>query len=160
MAYLTPPATQVSPLGALEPPLEPPTDESIRTYLMDLASQKEFASLRCTGHSDRIITLPGMQLHGAQVFVRNHLIRIPLTHVFFWTGREMIELISIAQEFTRRMPHHNIPHIFVLGFTQNIILTEMLRHPDFGFVSPDEAMELHHLCLQGPNLCIRLRVID
>jgi len=68
------------------------------------------------------------------------------------TGKT-IGAISVAQEYVRQyraritVPPPGRPTVFVLGFTKTIILAEMLRHPELGFVAPNEVTELRRLHL-------------
>jgi hypothetical protein len=100
-------------------------------------------------------TIPGLRLHGAQLFVGSFSNPdTPFTRLLLnWqTGAgKTIGAITIAQEYVRQyrsritVPPKDRPTVFVVGFTKTIIQAEMLRHPEFGFVSPEEAVELRRL---------------
>lgn len=100
-------------------------------------------------------SLEGLRLHGAQVFVANFSNpNTPYSRLLInWqtgTGKT-IAAISVAQEYVRQyrsritiLPSDR-PSVFVIGFTKTIIQSEMLRHPEFGFVSPEEVAEVQRL---------------
>ena len=154
-----------------------PPERELREFLLDLGARKEFRSLAPTaaaapppgaphpygfglpgGPGDGgggIPVIPGLRLHGAQLFVGNFSNPdTPFTRLLLnWqtgTGKT-IGAITIAQEYVRQyraritVPPGDRPTVFVVGFTKTIIQAEMLRHPEFGFVSPEEAVELRRL---------------
>lgn len=100
-------------------------------------------------------SLGGLRLHGAQAFVANFSNPdTPYTRLLInWqtgTGKT-IAAVSVAQEYVRQfrsriaiLPRDR-PSVFVIGFTKTIIQSEMLRHPEFGFVSPEEVAEVQRL---------------
>lgn len=102
-----------------------------------------------------IPVLGGLRLHGAQVFVDNLMSPdSPVERlVINWqTGQgKSIAAITIALEYVRQYRSRvtvapaDRPTVFVVGFTKAIFQAEMLRHPEFGFVSREEAAELRRL---------------
>lgn len=100
-------------------------------------------------------TIKGLRLHGAQIFVRNFSNpNTPNTRLLLnWqTGAgKTIGAIAIAQEYIRQFRSRvtiapaDRPGVFVIGFTKQIIQAELLRHPEFGFVSAEEVAELKRL---------------
>jgi hypothetical protein len=100
-------------------------------------------------------TIGGLRIHGTQVFVAHFSNPdTPFTRLLLnWqtgTGKT-IGAISIAQEFVRQYRSRitvlpgDRPTVFIVGFTKSIIQAEMLRHSEFGFVSPEEVVELRRL---------------
>jgi hypothetical protein len=107
------------------------------------------------GASSAAPAIGGLRLHGAQLFVQNFSNPdTPYTRLLLnWqtgTGKT-IGAIAIAQEYIRQYRARvtvrpaDRPTVFVVGFTKTIIQAEMLRHPEFGFVSPEEVVELRRL---------------
>lgn len=156
-----------------------PAEAEVRDFLLDLGARKEFRALARPAASDSAAesrvphpfgfglpggpsapvspAIPGLRLHGAQVFVSNFSNPdTPYTRLLLnWqtgTGKS-IGAISIAQEYVRQFRSRitvsaaDRPTVFVVGFTKAIIQAEMLRHPEFGFVSPEEVAELRRLHL-------------
>lgn len=158
------------------PPTAPPSMEELREFLLDLGARKEFHSLAPSAAApspgpphpygfglpggpgdgtDGVSAIPGLRLHGAQLFVSNFSNpNTPFTRLLLnWqtgTGKT-IGAINIAQEYVRQYRSRitvspgDRPTIFIVGFTKTIIQTEMLRHPEFGFVSPEEVVQLRCL---------------
>jgi len=99
--------------------------------------------------------LPGLRLNGAQLFIRNF--ENPDTDftrvlVKWQTGTgKSIAAISISQEFVRQFRARaalgeRAPTVFVISFTaRETIQEDMLRYPEFGFVSQAEVEELRRL---------------
>lgn len=99
--------------------------------------------------------LPGLRLSGAQLFIRNfENPDTDFTRVLIkWqtgTGKS-IAAISISQEFIRQFRARaalgeRAPTVFVISFTaRETIQEDMLRYPEFGFVSQAEVEELRQL---------------
>jgi hypothetical protein len=148
MAYLpVPPLDAGSPAGA----------EALRALLADLAGRKEFAALAPPpGGSEPRLTLPGLRLSGAQLFVRgfeNPDTPYPRLLVSWQTGTgKSIVGIGIGQEFIRQyrlraaLGDSRHPSVFVISFTHRETFQEdMLRYPEFGFVSAAEVEDLRRL---------------
>ncbi len=108
-----------------------------------------------TGQAERTmrILLPGLKLHGAQLFVKAFAspdTPYARTLLNWQTGTgKSIAAVSLALEYInafRRAEAEGAlqqPSVFVLGFTiRQTILAEMLAHPEFGFVAPAEAEAL------------------
>ena len=143
---------------------------AIRTLLLDLASRKEFQSApgshaagRWDGYAPEPpashLFLPGLRLNGAQHFIRNFAnpdTEFPRVLVKWQTGTgKSIAAISIGQEFirqyrTRAALGERAPAVFVISFTaRETIQEDMLRHPEFGFVSQAEVKELRRLRMEA-----------
>ena len=150
----------------------------IQNFLLDLAARKEFRALvndadasnvrRDTPHpygyglpagpdGPAIPVIPGLRLHGAQIFV-NHFLNpntpYPRLLLSWQTGTgKSIAAIAIGQEYVWQYRSRTTvapsdrPTVYIIGFTKTIIQAEMLRHPEFGFVSPAEISELRRLYL-------------
>lgn len=155
-------------------PATPETDDAaVQDFLLDLAARKEFRALAPPpppgpplpphsfgfglSGSPTVPTVDGFRLHGAQIFVRNFFNpNTPYTRLLLnWqtgTGKS-IGAITICQEYIRQFrsrimtPPSDRPSVFVIGFTKSIIQAEMLRHPEFGFVAPNEVASLNRVFL-------------
>ena len=157
-----------------QPPLASPGSEAgesaIRALLGDLAGRKELrinqgpasashAAAHWDGYAPKLSTgrlfLPGLRLSGAQTFIRNfENPDTEFTRVLIkWqtgTGKS-IAAISISQEFIRQFRARaalgeRTPTVFIISFTaRETIQEDMLRHPEFGFVSQAEVEELRRL---------------
>ena len=157
-----PPAASAAPGGA-------PAEAAVRALLGDLAGRKEFrafgraAAAAAPRHWDGFapegpasrLVLPGLRLSGAQQFIRNF--ENPDTEfsrvlVKWQTGTgKSIAAISISQEFIRQFHARAAigapaPTVFIISFTaRDTIQEDMLRYPEFGFVSQAEVEELRRL---------------
>ncbi|GFR88180.1 BA71V-D1133L (G10L), partial [Elysia marginata] len=155
-------------------PVGDPSEREIRDFLLDLGARKEFRTLAPSAQSPVVpeashpygfgllgrpggaATISGLRLHGAQLFVKHFTNPdTPYTRLLLnWqtgTGKT-IGAIVIAQEYIRQFHHARaaalpggLPTVFVVGFTKAIIQAEMLRHPEFGFISPEEVIEMRRL---------------
>ncbi len=163
MAYPAPPGA-----GRAEP-----SEADVREFLLDVGARKEFRALLPGGPRGPPLpahpyafgmpggpdappapAVAGLRLHGAQLFVEGFFSPdTPYTRlVLNWqtgTGKS-IGVAAIALEHARRYralaaPPAERPSVFVVGFTRAIIQAELLRHPEFGFVSPAEVAELGRL---------------
>lgn len=62
-----------------------------------------------------------------------------------------IGAIAIAMNFIKKYQYQEyktdskIGSVFIIGFTQNIFINEIMRHPEFGFISQDELDTLNML---------------
>lgn len=165
------------PRDASEHAGSPAAEDAIRALLTDLAGRKEFCAFRSHGPapsgqgaaaaaipgfgapgpaSERVrLFLPGLRLHGAQLFIRNF--ENPDTEftrlLIEWqtgTGKS-IAAASIGHEFIRQYRARaglgeRAPTVFVISFTaRETIQEDMLRFPEFGFVSQSEVEELRRL---------------
>ncbi len=95
-----------------------------------------------------------LRLHGIQEFMRNYA--GPNTDntriVMMWdTGvGKTLGAISVAMEFIKYLRAENerlykagedqssVGSVFILGFTSNVFKRELMKHPDFGFISREE----------------------
>ena len=142
----------------------------LKTFLENIAARREFrqnlhgektstkessATFAGFGGPASALTPPGLHLTGAQTFVRDFA--SPNTEykrllIKWQTGAgKSIAAISICNEFAmqyRQRAHvgEQPPYITILGFTtRETILEDMLRFPEFGFVSAAEVIELRNL---------------
>ena len=156
------------------PPL---TEKAVRqpgaqkSFLTNIAARREFR-LALAGPASKnadnwagfggrpaALVLPGLQLTGAQQFVRDFAgpnTEFSRLLVKWQTGAgKSIGAISICHEFAlqyraRAQVGDRVPHVTILGFTtRETILEDMLRFPEFGFVSAAEFTELRRLRLQA-----------
>lgn len=163
---------QVPPAATASPGSEA-ADAALRALLGDLAGRKELRAgqsaagrpgeSRADPHWDGYapeppasrLFLPGLRLNGAQLFIRNfENPDTDFTRVLIkWqTGAgKSIAAISISQEFVRQFRARaalgeRAPTVFVISFTaRETIQEDMLRYPEFGFVSQAEVEELRRL---------------
>ena len=170
MSYPQAPVFGLPPSAANATPGSAAAEATIRALLGDLAGRKEFQASRApagapAGASEQWagyapappghLFLPGLRLSGAQLFIRNF--ENPDTDfsrvLIKWqtgTGKS-IAAISIGQEFVRQFRARaalgeRAPTVFVISFTaRETIQEDMLRYPEFGFVSQAEVEELRHL---------------
>lgn len=122
------------------------------------------------------LIVPGFSLHGAQLFLRNLFnpnTPYPRILIDWQTGTgKSIAVISIAHEFVRQFrlfasgrsgsrsaPRGSrpaaVPTVFVVGFTRSIIIEDMLKYPELGFISVTEVEDRRRLRvaaeLAGPS---------
>ena len=113
------------------------------------------------------LVIPGFSLHGAQLFVRNLFNpNTPYQRLLIdWqtgTGKS-IAVIGLSHEFVRQFRLHAVatsglrsasragssgaegPTVFVIGFTRSIIMEDMLKYPELGFISVAEVEERRRL---------------
>ena len=145
-------------------------EKKIEEFLQDVSSRKEFSIF-----SDFIperkpvtkafiftpllrraeeATLTGLQLHGAQLFVSNfHNPNTPYTRLLLnWkTGSgKTIAMAAIAKHYIdlikqSPLPVDQHPCVVVIGLTKAIFQRELLRNPEFGFITQREVDELNRL---------------
>lgn len=102
-----------------------------------------------------------LRLHGIQEFIRNYA--GPNTDnnriVMMWdTGvGKTLGAISVAMEFIKYLRAENeklykagedqshVGSVFILGFTSNVFKRELMKHPDFGFISREEIAQKQRL---------------
>jgi hypothetical protein len=138
---------------------------SINDFLVDISSRKEFQpqdiNLKNTvvkgfrPGTNTTLVIPGLKLTGAQLFIRNF--ENPDTNykrllIKWQTGvGKSIAALSISQEFIkqyriRETLEGKAPAVIIISFTHRETFQEdMLRYPEFGFVSQFEAEELRRL---------------
>jgi len=137
--------------------------DKYKQFVNDIANRREFRVQRPNvshktytsvfGKYTSDFNLPGLQLQGSQKFVENFInpntmySRILLN---WQTGSgKTIGALSIAQKFVENFKMRknlNIldhPTIFIIGFTQDIFIDAMLKHP--GFVSSKEILIIEML---------------
>lgn len=140
--------------------------DEVKKLLTDLAGRKEFAMLATKPHNghqewsgfgrnSNNLFLPGLKLNGAQLFVRNF--ENPDTNykrllIKWQTGAgKSIAAISIGNEFIKQYRARTAvgdfaPTIFIISFTaRETIQEDMLRYPEFGFISQSEVEMLQRL---------------
>jgi hypothetical protein len=126
----------------------------------EVAEAVQLPAFYCSGRQacDSVPSLPGLRLHGGQEFVANFADPdTPYTRLLLnWrTGAgKSIAVAAIASEYATlsrarlaALPGVPGPRVVVVGFSGNIIRDELLRHPEFGFVSRSELAELTRLRL-------------
>jgi hypothetical protein len=150
----------------------PNGDDLSESFLNDIARRKEFASLKrgVVGALTPIesgylivnddptvgITLPprleGLQLHGAQMFVR--AFKNPNTPysrilVNWQTGAgKTLGMLAMSQEYAHHfrsqvhLPPDERPTVFIISFSKDTIQSEMLSFPELGFVTAQEIVQL------------------
>jgi hypothetical protein len=159
------------PRAASAAPGSEAAEGAIRSLLGNLAARKEFRSFGRPGPTPgpahrrwdgfgpaaaaSRLFLPGLRLNGAQLFIRNF--ENPDTEytrvlVKWQTGTgKSIAAISISQEFIRQYRARaavgaHAPTVFIISFTaRETIQEDMLRYPEFGFISQFEVEELRRL---------------
>jgi hypothetical protein len=149
-----------------------PPREDILRLLSDLAGRKEFRPLGANPGGANPgaegpdwggfveanpggLFLPGLRLNGAQLFIRNFSnpdTDYPRVLIKWQTGvGKSIAAISISQEFVRQFRLRassgvRAPTVYVISFTaRETIQEDMLKFPEFGFVSAAEVEELKRL---------------
>lgn len=157
------------PEEATQAPGTAAASEKVLALLKDVARRKEFGALRgakideeaakaipgFVEPSDSVLGLPGMRLHGAQLFDQNLFNPdTPYQRILVdWqtgTGKT-IDVVSIARRFIRsfrqyhRLSPENQPSVFVIGFTRTIFIQDMLKYPELGFISYAELEELRRV---------------
>ena len=159
----------------------PTSRDDIKTFLSDIISRKEFSSYVQKTQQKQLtdeyagfdtvskgldIMLPGLQLHGAQLFQRAFSgphTPYPRMLLNWQTGAgKSIAAVSLAQEYVKIFRQggipadtsgnissyagKDVPSVVVIGFTvRATILAEMMSHPEFGYVSDTEVAELSAL---------------
>lgn len=113
------------------------------------------------------LILPGLRLHGAQLFQKSFLspdTPYPRLLLNWQTGAgKSIAAVSLALEYIKTFRYgvafssdqsgnmssyttDTMPSIIVLGFTvKATILAEMMVHPEFGYVTPNDVEEIKKL---------------
>lgn len=134
-------------------------DPSNVKNLRDILSRKEFSQLKLNQEylskmianenilDSKIQEGGNLRMLSQQNFVRNWInpatpfLRLLMKHST-GTGKT-IGSLGIAMEFIkyyRQMAAftENTPSVFIIGFSKHIFVKELLRHPEFGFISRDE----------------------
>lgn len=158
------------PAVASAEPATAAAEAAIEGLLHDLGRRKELYAFRHvprevaagpqipgfqTKSAEWNLQLPGMNLHGAQLFGQNLFspnTPFPRMLVNWQTGTgKTILVIGIGKEFIRLFRQQfgtepeRRPSVFHIGFTRSIIMADMLKYPELGFVSIEEAEELRRL---------------
>ena len=146
-------------------PFEPNSAE-VSNLLYDIASRKEYYIFKPAEEREyydvrgfitptsmnKYLTAPGLQLSSAQLFIRNF--QNPNTEfsrilINWQTGvGKSIAAISIGNEFIRQyriraLLGEDLATVFIISFTvKETIKEDMLKYPEFGFVSKSEVEEL------------------
>ena len=153
----------------------PPADSPILTA--DITNRLEFSQLKIpydqppAGEIDKLIRKDRrIQFRSFQLFVQNFdnpdtpYMRLLMKWV---TGAgKTIGALGIAMEFIKiykkmhAIDKDNSPFVFIIGFTKSIFRRELLRHPEFGFVTEEDIAEHAELRIQaetgGPEAQQRL----
>jgi hypothetical protein len=136
MAYVDPPKVTKST-----------TEKEIVDFLKDIRSRKEFNQYTYNDQSDvRTFMSQFLQLQGPQLFVRsfvNHNTPYKRLFINWQTGTgKTIAALSIAKEYASVYKNKKI---FIVGFTRQLFINELLSHPEFGFITVDELKHLRQL---------------
>ena len=139
----------------------------VEKFLKDISSRKEFQIYYQSNSKENennwkgflinpaSLHIPGFRINGAQMFIRNF--QNPDTDytrilVNWQTGvGKSIAAISIAHEFIKQFRARaalgeRAPMVFVISFTaRETIQEDMLKYPEFGFVSTAEVEELRYI---------------
>jgi Helicase conserved C-terminal domain/Type III restriction enzyme, res subunit len=133
------------------------TDKNINE---DLVSRKEFLlfkkSVEVAKFQDKlkeederlniipkfIIEKSYLELKSYQMLVRNYMNpNTPYSRLLLnlATGSgKTVGSIAIAMNFIQKYQHNDMGSVFIVGFTQTIFINELLKYPEFGFISRDE----------------------
>lgn len=129
------------------------------SFLEDLASRKEFRMYEGFRSGLDSLSLSGLRLTGAQAFVQGfESPDTPYSRLLIkWqtgTGKS-IAALSIAREFVKAFRRRaasgvGAPTVVVISFTaRETIQRDMLKYPEFGFITPAEAASLQRLEAEG-----------
>jgi hypothetical protein len=146
-------------------------EPEIKKYVHEIVEKKEygwFSGISSAPDKDKVkkilgtfinsknkIILPGLQMHGSQLFVRNFMNVNTLYKriLIMWkTGvGKTIGMISIIEKFASfyRNINKQVPNVYVIAGPENQeeIQKQLLQFPDFGFVSYEELEDLGQLKL-------------
>jgi hypothetical protein len=144
-----------------------PSESTIIDYLTDLAGRKELLITKSAnvaednkkfrGFNSNIeeLIMPGMRLHGAQHFVRafhNPNTETERILIEWQTGSgKSICVISVAHEFIKQFREIDKlgvepPSVVIISFSvRETIQEDLLKYPEFGFVSKEDAERLKYL---------------
>ena len=157
-------------------------DNNIKNLLTDIAERKEYYIFKPVENREfydvrgfitptsmnnyllngNFVNANGLQLSAAQLFVRNF--QNPNTEftrllINWQTGvGKSIAAISIGNEFIRQyrisaLFGHELATVFIISFTaKETIREDMLKYPEFGFVSRADVNELRELRQSAMNL--------
>jgi len=116
----------------------------------DLAQRREFGALR-----EEVPLGSNFELHGGQIFVSGFMSpHTPYQRLLLnWdtgSGKTLAALaaaVKFVQDFRRRPAPSRRPHptVTVVGFTRAVVVSELIRRPELGFVSRSELNELGRL---------------
>lgn len=139
-----------------------PIDPSNVKNLRDILSRKEFSQLKLNQEylsdmkanentlESEIQEGGNLRMLSQQNFVRNWInpstpfLRLLMKHST-GTGKT-IGSLGIAMEFIKHYRQMAVftdatPSVFVIGFSKHVFVKELLRHPEFGFISHEEMTE-------------------
>ncbi len=140
-----------------------PDTDSRQEDAQHLAQHKEYASLRWNpsdvsalpiGFSDyeniRMTERASMNLQGHQIFLRNLLDphtrykRLLINHAT-GTGKTMI-MNSVARIYIDHFKLMKEPvQVTVIGFTEDVVIRELMTYPEFGYITRSEVEEMARL---------------
>lgn len=133
-----------------------------KALIDELASKKEFAELdkKMENFDERkffnnihtsklVLEMKGLRLHGAQHFVNNFFrpsTKYNRLFLYWQTGTgKTLAALSIAKHFKKK-------RIFI-GYTEDIIVQEMIKFPDLGFINegeqPKKALKKRNIIFYG-----------
>ena len=117
-----------------------PIGNDVLSFNSDISSRKEFRMY------DKEIKFPygGLNFHSYQQFIQNYLNPYDRICLMWSTGiGKTIGALGIAHQY-HKMTNGKV---FIVGFTKDIFQRELLRFPEFGFISNEELEELKKLRL-------------
>jgi hypothetical protein len=128
---------------------------------LSLKSGKQYSAFDNTGD---VVVFNHLQLSGAQEFARyfmnpNTKVKRLCTNHQTGTGKSILA-ITTGNEFCRQYRRKHAldieggisPRVFVISFTyKDTIQEDMLKYPEFGFVSPSEISNLHDMRINAGN---------
>ena len=129
----------------------------------DISQQKEYYDLvnvKATektlpiGYNDydylKTVQTELLQLQGHQIFIKNLFnphtkYRRLLLYHSTGTGKTIV-ILSVAESYIRYLRKmKQQPSFVIIGFTEDIIVRELLKYPELGYITDDERDELNNL---------------
>ena len=103
-----------------------------------------------------------MNLHGHQKFIENLFNpTTPYKRLLLYhgtgTGKTLI-INAVAKtyiDYFKRMKQQ--PNIFIIGFTENIVIKDLMKYPELGFITRSEIEELNRLSTSNVDVDIQKR---
>jgi len=132
-------------------------------FIEDLLFRKEFAVLNTIQKShyepiwdlSQYLTDPYLSLTSYQMFTANFMNpNTPYSRLLLKWGTgsgKTIGSLAIAMKYISFLKQTDPPlgHVFILGFTESIFKNELMRFPQFGFISYEELQQMQTLRTQA-----------